>query len=108
MFISKQNLDVIADHAGDKLVPIKKYLIQLAFILEDLLEFCRFIISVLLLVQFYYPLDIIVAILLLQTTYGSVLVVQWSPFSLCKLGCLYLRLDLMVPHGQYLHYFSFT
>ena len=52
MFISKQNLDVIADHAGDKLVPIKKYLIQMAFTLEDLLKFYQFITSVLLLVQF--------------------------------------------------------
>ena len=42
----KQNLDVVAAHVVDMLNTMKKYLIQLTFILEDSLEFCQFITSV--------------------------------------------------------------
>ena len=53
-YIILQHLDAILKPVVDILDRMKRYLIQLIFILEGLLEFCQYIISVCFVVQSCY------------------------------------------------------
>ena len=96
---------MIANHANDWMIQIKRYLIQFLFIWADLQEFCQFIIFALLLEPFWY---LLVTVALDQTICGLILEVQSCQYFYCKLGYWYLDLDLMDLHGLFLHCFSFT